>query len=76
MKHPAAPIPGEVRPVFARMGVLATSLAQDAATAIESRDALSAERLTQDDDEVDALRRKTFRNLFSEDWSHGVALMH
>jgi phosphate uptake regulator len=54
----------------ARMGVLATSLARDAATAIESRDALSAERLTQDDDEVETLRRKTFRNLFSEDWSH------
>ncbi len=72
MKHPAAPPPGEVRPVFARMGVLATSLAQDAATAIESRDPMSADRLTQDDDEVDALRRRIFRILFSEDWSHGV----
>jgi phosphate transport system protein len=72
MKHPGMPIPGEVRPVFARMGVLATSLAQDAATAIESRDPLSADRLAQDDDEVDDLRRRTFRILFSENWSHGV----
>ncbi|MGH3782520.1 MAG: phosphate signaling complex protein PhoU [Pseudonocardiaceae bacterium] len=72
MKHPCVPIPGEVRPVFARMGVLATSLAQDAATAVESRDPLSADRLARDDDEVDALRRRTFRILFSEDWSHGV----
>jgi phosphate transport system protein len=72
MKHPGVPIPGEVRPVFARMGVLATSLAQDAATAIESRDSLSADRLTRDDDEADALRRRTFRILFSENWSHGV----
>jgi len=60
MKHPTVPIPDEVRPVFARMGVLATSLAQDAATAIECRDPVSADRLTQDDEEVDALRRRTF----------------
>jgi phosphate transport system protein len=72
MKHPAVPIPDEVRPVFARMGVLATGLAQDAATAIERRDPLSACRLAQADDEVDALRRRIFQILFSEDWSYGV----
>jgi phosphate transport system protein len=72
MKHPRVPIPGEVRPGFARMGVLASSLAQDAARAIESRDPMSADRLAQDDEEVDALRRRTFRILFSEDWLHGV----
>ena len=72
MKHPAVPIPDDVRPVFARMGVLATGLAQDAAAAIESQDPLSAQRLAQADDEVDALRRRIFRILFSEDWSHGV----
>jgi phosphate transport system protein len=72
MKHPTVPIPDEVRPVFARMGVLATSLARDAAVAIESKDPLSAHRLAQADDEVDALRRRIFRILFSEDWSHGV----
>jgi phosphate transport system protein len=52
--------------------VLATGLAQDAAAAIESQDPLSAQRLAQADDEVDALRRRIFRILFSEDWSHGV----
>ena len=72
MKHPAVPIPDEIRPVFARMGVLATGLAQDAAAAIERRDPLSACRLAQADDEVDALRRRIFRILFSEQWSHGV----
>ncbi|MFL6148960.1 MAG: phosphate signaling complex protein PhoU [Pseudonocardiaceae bacterium] len=72
MKHPAVPIPDDVRPVFARMGVLATGLAHDAAAAIESQDPLSAQRLAQADDEVDALRRRIFRILFSEDWSHGV----
>ena len=72
MKHPAVPIPDDVRPVFARMGVLATGLAQDAAIAIESRDPLSAHRLAQADDEVDELRRRIFQILFAENWSHGV----
>jgi phosphate transport system protein len=72
MEHFAVPIPGEIRPVFARMGLLATSLAHDAATAIENRDPLSADRLAQDDEEVDALRRRTFRILLSKDWPHGV----
>jgi phosphate transport system protein len=72
MKHPAVPVPGEVRPVFARMGLVATRLAQEAARAIESRDPVSAERLDRDDDEVDALRRRSLQILFSEDWSHGV----
>ena len=72
LKHPAVPIPDDVRPVFARMGMLATNLAQDAATAIESRDPMSAQRLAQVDDEVDALRRRIFQILFAEDWTHGV----
>jgi phosphate transport system protein len=54
------------------MSVLATRLAENAATAIESRDPLSGGRLAEIDDEVDALRRRIFRILFSEDWSHGV----
>jgi phosphate transport system protein len=72
MKHPTVPIPDEVRPVFARMGVLASSLAEDAAAAIESQDSLSAQRLAQADDEVDALRRRIFQILFAKEWVHGV----
>lgn len=72
LKHPTMPIPAEVRPVFARMGLLATRLAEDAAAALERRDPLSGDRLAEADDEVDALRRQIFRILLSEDWSHGV----
>ncbi|MGH3695263.1 MAG: phosphate signaling complex protein PhoU [Pseudonocardiaceae bacterium] len=72
MKHPSVPVPDDVRPVFARMGLLATNLARDAATAIESRDPMSAQRLAQADDEVDELRRRIFQILFAESWSHGV----
>ncbi|MGH3755627.1 MAG: phosphate signaling complex protein PhoU [Pseudonocardiaceae bacterium] len=72
MRHPIMPIPADVRPVFARMGLLAASLAEGAATAIERRDPLSADQLAKADDEVDALRRQSFRILLSENWSHGV----
>jgi phosphate transport system protein len=72
MKHPSVPIPDALRPVFARMSMLATRLAQDAASSIESRDPLSAGRLAEADEEVDALRRRIFQILFAENWAHGV----
>ncbi|MDQ3763246.1 MAG: phosphate transport system regulatory protein PhoU [Actinomycetota bacterium] len=72
LKHPMEPIPADLRPVSLQMGTLASSLAEDAAAAIESRDPISAARLAQADDEVDMLRRRIFQILFSEDWSHGV----
>lgn len=72
LKHPNVTVPDSVRPVFARMGLLATHLAEDAATAIETRDRMSGDRLAEVDKEVDALRRQLFRILFAENWSHGV----
>jgi phosphate transport system protein len=72
LTHPIEPIPADIRPVSVQMGVLASRLADDAAAAIESRDPISAARLVQVDNEVNALRRQIFQILFSEDWSHGV----
>ena len=72
LKHPNDPVAADVRPVSLQMGVLASSLAEDAAAAIESRDPLSAVRMAEVDAEVDELRRQIFQILFSEDWSHGV----
>jgi phosphate transport system protein len=37
-----------------------------------AEDPTSAARLALIDDEVDALRRRIFQILFSEDWSHGA----
>jgi phosphate transport system protein len=70
--HPTRAIPGTVRPVFARMNLLATQLAEDAATALDKRDPLSGDRLDQTDDEMDDLRRHLFRIMYADDWSHGV----
>ncbi|MBV8540832.1 MAG: phosphate signaling complex protein PhoU [Pseudonocardiales bacterium] len=72
LKHPNPMISGKVRPVLARMGLLAGQLAEDAATAIEHQDPLSGCRLAAADGEVDALLRHLFGILFAEDWSHGV----
>jgi phosphate transport system protein len=72
LKHPNPMISSPVRPVLARMSLLASQLAGDAAIAIEHRDPLSGDRLAEADDEVNTLRRHLFSILFAEDWSHGV----
>jgi phosphate transport system protein len=72
LKHPNPMIAGEVRPVLARMSLLASQLAEDAATALEHQDPLFGCRLAVADDEVDALRRHLFTILFADGWSHGV----
>lgn len=63
---------GKVRPLLARMSLLASQLAADAATAVEYQDPLSGCRLAVADDEVDALLRQLFDILLAEDWAHGV----
>ena len=72
LTHPVEPIPADIRPVSLQMGVLAARLAEDAAAAIESRDPISAARLVEVDNEVDALHRQIFEILLSDSWSHGV----
>jgi phosphate transport system protein len=72
LKHPNPMIASEVRPVLARMSLLASQLAADAATAVEHQDPLSGDQLAAAGGEVDALRRHLFGLLFTEGWSHGV----
>jgi phosphate transport system protein len=62
----------KVRPLLARMSLLASQLAADAAIAVEYQDPLSGCRLAVADDEVDALLRQLFDILLADDWSHGV----
>jgi phosphate transport system protein len=72
LKHPNPMISSPARPVLARMSLLASQLAGDAAAAIDHWDPLSGDRLAEADGEVDTLRRHLFGILFAEDWSHGV----
>lgn len=70
--HPSLSVPDDVLPVIARMSLIASGIAQRAATAIEQLDPLSGDRLARADDEIDALLRQLLRTLFAENWSHGV----
>ncbi len=72
LKHRNPMIAAEVRPVLARMSLLASQFAEDAAGAIERQDRMSGSQLAEADHEVDALRRHLFGILFAPDWSHGV----
>ncbi|MGH3783395.1 MAG: phosphate signaling complex protein PhoU [Pseudonocardiaceae bacterium] len=72
LKNPNPMTAAEVRPVLARMSLLASQFAEDAATVIERPDRGSGSQLAEADHEVDALRRHLFDILFAEDWSHGV----
>jgi len=71
-KNPNPMIAGEVRPVLARMSLLASQFAEDAAGAIERHDCVSARQLAEADHEVNTLRRHLFSILFAADWSHSV----
>jgi phosphate transport system protein len=72
LKRPNPMISGKVRPVLDRMSLLASQLAEDAATTIKHQDPLSGCRLAVADDEVDALLRHLFAILSAKDWAHGV----
>jgi phosphate transport system protein len=72
MKHPVVHLPGDLEQVFARMALLATNLADNAARAMENRDPCRAEDLVSIEDEIKTLHRQIFQRLFAKDWSHGV----
>jgi phosphate transport system protein len=72
LKHPNPMMADEVRPVLARMSLLASQFAEDAAATIERHDRVSASQLADADHEVNSLRRHLFSILFAADWSHGV----
>jgi phosphate transport system protein len=72
MKHPVVYLPGDLERVFARMALLATTLAENAARAIDNRDPCRAEDLASVEEEMGVLHRQIFQRLFAKDWSHGV----
>ena len=71
-KHPNPMSACAVRSILARMSLLASQLADDAASAIEHQDPLSGCRLAITDDEVDTLLRHLFAIVLADDWPHGV----
>ena len=66
LKHPLVPPPDDLEPVFARMALLATAMADDAAGAIENRDAHCAKQLVNVENEMRTLHRQIFQRLFAK----------
>ncbi|MBF8189996.1 phosphate signaling complex protein PhoU [Nonomuraea sp. K274] len=72
LRHPDSAIPPELRPTILEMGQIAENLVTKAGSCVASRDVESALELEQDDDAMDRLHRRLFRNILAKDWQHGV----
>ena len=72
MRFPECAVPQEVRPVFLEAGHVAESLVTKAATVIAKLDIDAARELETDDDAMDMIHRRLFREVLSDDWPHGM----
>src|SRR6476620_10323078 len=62
-------VPEEVRPTMSRMAEVAEDMVAQLLQIITARDVEAAIKLGRDDEEMDQLRRTSFTELLSDDWS-------
>jgi phosphate transport system protein len=72
MRYPAHAVPDDVRSTISEMGQIALNIVQKTKEVLQGQDIRLAEQLEREDDAMDALHRKLFAHLLSEDWSHGM----
>ncbi|MER7505925.1 phosphate signaling complex protein PhoU [Nonomuraea pusilla] len=72
LRHPDSAIPPEIRSTILEMGQIAETLVTKAGSCVASRDVDAAMELDEDDDAMDRLHRRLFRNILAKDWQHGV----
>jgi phosphate transport system protein len=72
MRYPDIAVPPELRDVISQMGKVALSLVDKVAEVIKGRDVELAQAIEAEDDSMDALHRKLFTQLLSDNWSHGT----
>jgi phosphate transport system protein len=72
LRVPELAVPTELVPTVERMAAVAERMVGTAATVIADRDVDRARALEEADDEMDKLRRSSFRVMLDEDWTHGV----
>jgi phosphate transport system protein len=72
LRVPAVAVPDEIRPTMERMAVVAKDMVTRVCDVIVSRDVEAAIALGRADEEMDNLRRRSFSELLSDDWTHGV----
>jgi len=72
LRVPNIAVPDEIRPTISRMAEVAEDMVRRVKDVITSRDVSAALEVGRDDDEMDQLRRRSFTELLSDSWSHGV----
>jgi len=72
LRVPHLAVPEEVKPTISQMAVVAKDMVSRVHDIILGRDVEAAIALGKDDEEMDGLRRQSFGELLSDDWSHGV----
>jgi len=72
LRVPAVAVPEELVPTIKRMAAVAEKMVGLVAGIIAERDVEGALRMEQDDEEMDQLRRSSFRLMLDESWPYGV----
>jgi phosphate transport system protein len=72
LRVPDLAIPAELVPTIERMAAVAERMVGQAAGIIAERDVEGARALEESDEEMDQLRRSSFRVMLADDWAHGV----
>jgi phosphate transport system protein len=72
LRVPEVAVPDEVVPMIARMAAVAEVMIAKVGHVIADSDIAAAEELEEVDEEMDKLRRASFRELLGSDWKHGV----
>jgi phosphate transport system protein len=72
LRVPELAIPGELVPTIERMAAVAERMVGQAAGIIAERDVEGARALEESDEEMDQLRRSSFRVMLADDWAYGV----
>ena len=72
LRVPAVAVPDELRPTMEQMAATAEDMVRRVRSIIMDRDVDAAIELGRDDEVMDQLRRRSFTELLSKDWEHGV----
>ena len=72
LRVPDVAVPNQVVPMIARMAAVAEVMIGKVEHIISASDVAAAEALEEIDQEMDRLRRNSFRELLGADWTHGV----
>ena len=72
LRVPHLAVPEEARPTIEKMAATAEDMVVRVSQIITDKDVEAAIALGRDDEVMDQLRRRSFTELLSDDWAHGV----